>query len=57
MSSKTDEHPEQDPAEGSRETIDRELARQTPEGKNTDKARKPSKGRVTRNGQQDHRPM
>jgi hypothetical protein len=56
MSYKTD-HPEQDPAEGSREVIDRELAHHPPaDAKRKDKQTSDSRGE-DKSGEQDHRPM
>ena len=58
MSYKTT-HPEQDPAEGSREVIDRELARQGQKEKAIDKrGKRPKDGNhPDKARQQDHRPM
>lgn len=56
---KQSDHPEQDPAEGSRETIDRELARQAEEN-GSPSGNDKSGGQGTPSGQEPpkhHRPM
>jgi hypothetical protein len=59
MSFKLD-HPEQDPAEGSRKVVERELARQRQKAHTADESKEqPHSGsdRVPKPAEQDHRPM
>jgi len=58
MSFKLD-HPEQDPAEGSRKVVDRELARQRQKAHAADEDEHQSRAgdRIHKPEQQDHRPM